>query len=201
MAKKNNLPWPLSEFGTDLESAFLNMMKQFLKPFNEVVALTVKRTGFKKKTETVGGKKYTIDFTKYPKDKPAEVGARFLLLIVNKPVEVGQAVWDIFNPFNKKNFDENVPEDKRHFEPISMTVIVGVLVALIPVLLPKIIELIGSITEAGTASDQKKTAEAEKALEQEKTKQQAQKNQTIMIGAAVGGVAVVGLLLYATRRK
>lgn len=205
MTKKDEIPWPLSEFakaGQDIGDAFVGMISAFIGKFASVVNRAVGYSGVKKITETVGGKRYAIDFVKYDKKNAIEVGARLLLLVSRKPLEVGRALVDEFNPFGKNldSLDHNV----SGFDDAALAGVGATLIALLPVLLPKMIEMLGSIVEGETAKTNQEMEAAKAAAEaaRKEREEKAKREQTLLyIGGGFALIAVIGVGVVMLRRN
>lgn len=99
MAKKNSLPWPLNEWGKSVDDALVAIVGSQKQFFRNVIRRARIKSGRRKVTKTIDGKRYKIDLVNYPKSKPSQIALRLSLLLNVEPGDTVAAVFEELNPF------------------------------------------------------------------------------------------------------
>ncbi len=205
------VPVVLQRFGATPMAAVLGAVRSQHSLFKRSVKRAASRLGLREEERTVDGEKFSLSYTADTKDDVTMTAAKLLLLLKRNPVAVGdellrtwsgqsQGEWKADRCADWSDYVLEHPslnsvmysQDKRQsFEPITMTIVAGALLALLPVVLPVLLSMIQDFFK----SEQEKAAQAQKDAAAEKKRldeASAEKSQTVML--IIGGVVVVGVL-------
>ena len=214
------VPSVLRPFGSTPVSAVQGCVRSELSRFKSAVRRAASRLGITEEKRKVGGETWTVSYTDDTKDGVNETAAKLLMLLQKNPVAVGdellrtwkgqsqgewkadrQSTWSAYvldHPaLNSVRYNDGA---RSGFEPITMTIVAGALLALAPVVLPVILEMVQDFfkSEQDKAKDER---EATAKAEETKAAQESEKTQ--MVFYAVGGVialaAVGGVIYYFAR--
>ncbi len=170
--------------GQPADKAALEMVKLFMTPLNSFVAAISNSKNFSLWTAPNGKK---ISVSSYPKNNPAEVAIRAVACCTKYP-QASLA-------YAQSRKLDAIDVDSETGEPITIMLVIGIIVALAPVILPLVMGLVDSFIKgdaANKATESKAATDAAKIAADEK--------KTKMIAMVAGGVLVAVIIVIAVRR-
>lgn len=173
--------------GKTINDAFLDMCKLFLTPLNDYIRANVRHNEYTVASVAVLGKGKTVSLENYPRNSVQDVALRACLVAIKYPNWTSQYI------AGRRNLD-GAPETG---EPITIGIVLTIIVALAPVVLPFLLSLVQSFLASG-----EKQEELEQKAAQEKRNQDLkakESRQKMLIVGGLGLLVLVGGIFIARR--
>lgn len=182
-------PDVLRLFGSDPVKASLNATRQFMAPFNAIIAAVAKSrdvTSIKSPWGNLGN----VSIVRYNKAAPADVLFRLLLCYSRFPNATMNAAR------NLRGLEGGM--DAGTGEPITLSIILGAILLIITTLGPTLVPMVTQvISDVSGETEKRKAAEADA---KKKQKEADDSRRKLMIAGAVVVVLVVGAGIYISRK-
>lgn len=175
--------------GKQIQDAVMDLTKMFTNQLNDFIRKIVKDKNFDTFKFNMFGKKGTVDMESYPKNNAAEVLFRTLIVANEYPNATANYI------VGRRSLDSTLKSETG--EPITIMIVIGIIVALAPVVFPFVVDLVNSFIDGDNKKKKIEAETREKAVAEETIRlQNEQKTKTVMVIAGVVVVSVIGFIAY-----